>query len=57
MKPKCFYCGADVIWGSEEMLSDLSGCEIPEEEDTIVGFFTCSKCGATYEVYKNKEII
>lgn len=56
MKPKCFYCGEDVIWCSDEMLSDLYGCEISEEEDTIVSFYTCSKCGANYEVYQNKEI-
>ena len=52
---KCFYCGGEVIYTNEEMLSDLYGADLSEDEDSIVGFFTCSKCGAEYEVYQPKK--
>ena len=52
---KCFYCGGEVMYTNEDMLSDLMGIDLPEEEDSIVGFFTCSKCGASYEVYQSNE--
>ena len=52
---KCFYCGGEVMYTNEDMLSALMGIDLPEEEDSIVGFFTCSKCGASYEVYQSNE--
>ena len=52
---KCFYCGGEVMYTNEDMLSDLMGIDLPEEEDSIVGIFTSSKCGASYEVYQSNE--
>lgn len=48
---ECFYCGGRCIWNS-----DADADEVGYYEPGIVAFWTCSECGAEYEVYlKFKE--
>ena len=43
---KCFICGHEtIIWDSDFDTQDLG-----IEEEGIVSYFHCSKCGADYEV-------
>lgn len=50
---RCFACGGELIWGADFMESELDGCD--ESEDTIVNVLHCKDCGATVEVYHNRE--
>lgn len=42
---RCFHCGGKVIWNSDFDFSDYG-----YEGEGIVQNYTCSKCGAEYEV-------
>lgn len=44
---RCFLCGGKVMWKNDFMFE-----EIGMEDDGIVHFCECSKCGAEYEVYE-----
>lgn len=44
---RCFLCGCRVIWGNDFMFEDYG-----IEGEGIVHTYTCSGCGATYEVYE-----
>ncbi|MBP5723122.1 MAG: hypothetical protein J6X18_06070 [Bacteroidales bacterium] len=46
---KCPFCGGRLYWNSDFMFSDIVGENLPEEEDTIVQYVTCSQCGASLE--------
>jgi DNA-directed RNA polymerase subunit RPC12/RpoP len=45
----CWYCGAVVSWIGDFMESEVSGGEIPEEHDRVVGYYKCPGCGSDYE--------
>lgn len=47
---KCFLCGSRVIWGCDFMFEDYG-----MDGDGIVHTYTCSNCGAAYEVYESFE--
>lgn len=50
---KCFLCGGQVIWQSDFDFEDYG-----YEGEGIVQNYTCSKCGAEYEVrssFKDEE--
>ena len=49
-KNRCFLCGHEVGWDSSEMASDVSG--LPEDDTSVVNFYTCPYCGAFHEVYE-----
>lgn len=46
-KKRCFYCGHELVWNSDFMLSDVSEVE---DDDGIVSYYTCPCCGRTYEI-------
>lgn len=50
---RCFHCGGKVIWNADFDFSDYG-----YEGEGIVQNYTCSKCGAEYEVrsrFDNEE--
>lgn len=47
---KCFLCGGQVIWQSDFDFEDYG-----YEGEGIVQNYTCSKCGAEYEVRNRFE--
>ena len=47
---RCFLCGCRVIWGNDFMFEDYG-----MDGEGIVHTYTCSGCGATYEVYESIE--
>ena len=38
----CFYCGGVICWDSS--------CDRSEDDDSVVDFYHCMRCGASYEV-------
>lgn len=46
---KCWYCGNEVAWVGDFMESEVSGSEIAEEHDRVVGYYHCPHCGSDYE--------
>ena len=50
MEFRCFFCGSELIWGSSCNLKDV--CADAEDNDGgTVSFYTCPKCGRSYEIY------
>lgn len=47
---KCFYCGGDICWDSDEMASEVA-CGYEGDEEAIVQFCHCMKCGREYEIF------
>ena len=45
----CPFCGGYLYWNSDFMFSDIIGEELPEDQDTLVQYVSCSECGATFE--------
>lgn len=48
-KPKCFFCDSELIWNSDCNASDLYG-DYDDNDTATIEFFTCPKCGRSYEV-------
>lgn len=49
MEIKCFFCGSELIWGSDFNLEEV--CDLAKEGDGgVVSYYTCPTCGRTYEV-------
>ena len=46
---ECWYCGHEVSWVGDFMESEISGGEISEENDRVVGYYTCANCGSDFE--------
>ena len=46
-RPICFYCGGKLCWDSSGDRSD--------DDDSVVNFYHCVQCGASYEVYQPNE--
>ena len=46
-RPICFYCGGVICWDS---LGNRS-----EDDDSVVDFYHCMQCGASYEVCQPNE--
>lgn len=47
---KRFVCGAEVIWGNDFSFEDFG-----MDGDGVVSCWSCSECGAEYEVYQRIE--
>lgn len=46
-RPICFYCGGVICW-------DSSG-DRNEDDDSVMDFYHCTRCGASYEVCQPNE--
>ena len=46
-RPRCFRCGAPVIWGADFSFEDYG----IDDQEGIVSSMSCSNCSATYEVW------
>lgn len=46
---KCIFCGGDLIWGSDFNAYEVS-CNYTEDDSAIASYYTCQKCGRSYEV-------
>ena len=49
-KLTCIFCGGDLSWDSEENASDISP-HYDGDDEAIVHFIHCRKCGRYYEIY------
>lgn len=47
---RCYLCGGRAIWGNDFTFEDYGA-----EGEGIVHTYTCSECGASYEVYEPIE--
>lgn len=52
---KCMFCGGWLGWSCDFMLSDVTGEDLPDEEDSLVQDLFCPKCGARITAYYPKE--
>ena len=48
-KLKCLLCDGELIWDSDANLEDVCS-EALEGDGGVVGYYTCSKCGRSYEI-------
>ena len=48
-KPRCIFCGGELIWNSDTNLEEICS-EAQEDDGGVVSFYTCSKCGRSYEI-------
>ena len=46
---RCPFCGGNIVWGSDENADDCYA-EYEGDEEAIVSFYTCDKCGRQFEV-------
>ncbi len=46
-RPVCFYCVGVLYWDSASDRSD--------DDDAVVDFYHCMRCGTSYEVYEPNE--
>lgn len=46
---KCLFYDGELIWDSDANLEDVC-CEALEGDGGIVGYYTCSECGRSYEI-------
>lgn len=57
MKDKCFkclFCGGVLSWESDANANELS-CEYAEDDTAAVSYYTCQKCGRSYEIIEPTE--
>lgn len=47
---KCLFCNGDLIWENDFQANEVSDM-YEDDDDAVVGFYTCSKCGRKYEIY------
>ena len=47
---KCMRCGHDIIIGGNDMISDIYGEELSDDEDAMVTNAQCPHCGAKYVI-------
>lgn len=48
-KLKCLLCDGELVWDSDANLEDVSS-EAFENDGGVVSYYTCSKCGRSYEI-------
>jgi hypothetical protein len=44
-------CGKELQWNSDVMESELLDEEKSDDDDRVVGFYECTRCGYSYEIY------
>ena len=49
MGHKCYFCGGELIWGSDANARDFLS-EFDDDDDAVVYFYHCSKYGRSYEI-------
>lgn len=49
MGHKCYFCGGELIWDSDANAGDFLS-EFDDDDDAVVQFYHCSKCGRSYEI-------
>lgn len=47
----CYFCGGDLIWDSDSNANEI-GTNYDDTDPATVSFYTCSKCGRSYEIYE-----
>lgn len=47
--PKCYQCGAELVWQSDNSYEDC-GIDITENGNGTVRIFECEQCGSYYEI-------
>lgn len=52
---ECWYCGHEVSWVGDFMESEISDEEISEENDRVVGYYTCDNCGSDFEFRQGRK--
>lgn len=48
----CPRCGHEMGWDSQEM----NDCELPEEDQYIVTYYSCQHCGLSLEIYDTPPV-
>lgn len=51
------HCGTELIWGCDNMLSEVTGVDLPLEEDSLVANYTCPHCNKSYEYFSPNPIL
>ena len=49
-KPRCHFCGNELILDDSQMCSDLN-VDYEGDEEAMVHFSHCPKCGRSYEIF------
>lgn len=52
---KCPLCGGELIWGNDEMASDVIGGDYENDDDALISFYTCSVCGRMFDIIDPTE--
>ena len=49
-KPRCHFCGNELILDDSQMCADVN-VDYEGDEEAMVHFSHCSKCGRSYEIF------
>ena len=48
-KLRCLFCGGELIWDSDANIEDVH-CDAQDGDGGVATYYTCSKCGRSYEI-------
>ena len=49
-KPRCYFCGNELILDDSQMCADVN-IDYEGDEEAMVHFSHCPKCGRSYEIF------